>query len=823
MKTLLRNRAAVLAASALLIALAGSAASAGFLAPLLEAVATIVFLVVLFTAPVREMPASESHFRAAVPFALGAAAAFTGTSGWLAGAPGFEHDWKWPLCALQSHDQLQSLSSLWLLWGSGGPAVEALGIYPITLANWILGYALPDNLALLALIAVIGGCAGVGIAALAAGSGLQKPYQVVLAVSIAAMPAWFNRMNAGHLQWLLGYALLPGVLALTLARIRVTKMIGGLGAMLGIAAGQAQFLLFFPLVALPFLIRRGLFLAGCAAFALMTALQLPAIIAIAYAQNVNAFASQRTNLSWQTAQSDPLSLALISGADPAHYFLHWQKTAAFLCSLLVIGLAGIGAGRNTVTRILAFVWVLSAVWSSGLDGPLAGAISWFFTHVPGALALREFAHAQAVTACALLILAAHGAHAVGRRLRGAATTGAIITFASLLPLTAAAYSGEITHLSGPVPYSAERDATARDIAGLPGSGQILWWPGLDSVGLTDEPTRGGVDSDAFATGNHAPYLEYRPTAALAQAVMALNAGDRAACGLLGDLGIQAVVMRDDVRIDAGSAFAPMRAPSERNLIRDGLREISRHGVYQVYVVPCYRGRFTIARDAAIAGDWTTVVAVARTHGSTDERTQPPPAPTGCRPQPFDAAEYRSVDIDQNWVPLTSADRYFLAFDNAFADVLITGNAANKITQVALAATSGAPYRWMTPDKLNALRLRQPVAVWEVAQCGSRLRVGTHTMSTSQPRTFRNGTFVLRGPHLVVAHYGTVAGWSLSARGEGLAQPVQADGFATGWLLRAGRWQLALVQSGPPMRLLWWAVVLAAAICAFLVLDIRFKA
>ena len=514
--------------------------------------------------------------------------------------------------------------------------------------GWLLGYALPSNLALLAMLACIGACAGVGTAALAARIGLPKPYQAILALAIVAMPVWFNRLNAGHLQWLLGYALFPGTLALATSSARTWRVAGGLGALWGIAGGQAQFMLFFPLAALPFVTRtRQLIAAGVGAI-LMAGLQTPAIAAICFSQQVDAFAQQHTNLTWQSAQSDPLALALFSGADAAHYFARWENPIAFALSFGILILVAIGAFRNALTRTLAAIWLFSAIWSSGLDGPLRWPMAWVFTHVPDAVALREFTHAQAITAPALAILAVAGVAAIVRAANAPSRAGAALAFVALLPLTVAAFSGAITRTTPSVAYSPYRETTVNDVSALPGSGQILWWPGLAPISLAS--SRGGVDSEAFVTGRHAPYVEYRPTAALAQAIVALNAGDRAACGLLADLGIQAVVVRENTAVPPGEAFSSLAVPSAQIMRRAGLREIASRGTYHFYEVPCYRGRFTVADRATLTGDWSTIVPMARRFGATDEQTSALPPPPGCNLVPFDPASYESTDIAREWVP-----------------------------------------------------------------------------------------------------------------------------------------------------------------------------
>ncbi|HTV92943.1 MAG TPA: hypothetical protein VMG98_09525 [Verrucomicrobiae bacterium] len=804
-----RIKPALFAAAIVAMALADRLDYLPFVATAIQVLAAALCFGLLLIRPVSNAQTdAAARLNPLASALLGAAGAIAGAFGWVAGAPGFAHDWKWPLDAVQSHDQLATLGSIWLPWGSGAPAVQALGTYPITLLSWILGYLLPSNFALLALLACIGACGGVGAGLLAARIGLAKPYQAVLALTFAAMPVWFNRLNAGHLQWLLAYALFPGALALAMSSMRARRVAGGLGALWGVAGGQAQFMLFFPLAALPFAARSRRLIPAAIGALLMLGLQIPAIVAMAYAVHANAFAQQRTNLTWQSAQSDPLAMALLSGADAAHYFAHWETPVAFALSFGALILIAAGAFRNAFTRVLAAIWLLSAIWSSGLDGPLRSPMAWLFTHVPDAIVLREFTHAQAVTAPIVAILAAAGAAAMLRTSRAPAWAGAVLLFVALLPLTFAAFSGAVTRTTASVAPSPDRDAIVDTIRALPQSGQILWWPGLAPVSVAG--TRGGVDSDAFVTGTHAPYAEYRPTAALAQAIVALAAGDRATCGLLADLGVQAVVVRDGTSVPPGAAFASLSLPSANDLTRAGLREIAKRGPYHLYEVPCYRGRFTVANDAALRGDWSSIVPIARRFGATDEITSAPQPPQGCSSAPFDAASYDSTDIARDWVPLSSLDPLFLNYDNAFDEVFLTRDRSRQVTTWVLAATANASYTWMSPQLANR-RLDRTLAVWKMARCSGAAKPSLGTAATGAiARPLADGTIELQRASLVVAHYGRIAGWNLIVNGKAEAKSVLADGFASGWLLRPGEWQIAFIPSGPPAFALWALVILTAA-------------
>ncbi|MGB6985187.1 MAG: hypothetical protein WBD74_04325, partial [Candidatus Aquilonibacter sp.] len=176
LKTSAPAKALALALLAAALALADSLARFPLLTTALQTVcAALIVFVLLRGARLREeiaVPPADPWLGSL----LGAAAAALSVLGWFGASPAFAHDWKWPLDALQAHDQLASLASIWLPWGSGAPAVQALGNYPIAIFTWASAFVLPTNLALVVLFALLGACAGAGIAVLASQTGLPRAY-----------------------------------------------------------------------------------------------------------------------------------------------------------------------------------------------------------------------------------------------------------------------------------------------------------------------------------------------------------------------------------------------------------------------------------------------------------------------------------------------------------------------------------------------------------------------------------------------------------------------------------------------------------------------
>lgn len=797
-------------AIALVCIYAGSAYAPASWQIVVLAIGTITILAAAFSARDPTPPRIERASTFA-PF-CGVAAMLLEIRPWIGGIPAYVHDWKWPLDSTQLNQMPHQLSSLWLAWGSGAPAIQALGNYPVTFAEWCLGLIAAPQWALLGFLLVLGAIGGVGAARACAAFSLDERYQLLSAFAYPLLPAAFNRLSSGHLTWMLGYVLFPLALAMAVEARKVLPAAGRLGALWGIAGSQIQFLLFLPVLAVPML-GKGLKRSVPLAAILAIALQAPMLAALAFGRATDAYASSHANLYWQQAQSSPFVQALLSAGDPARYFAS-QFSWSYLWLAPLLALAITGAWRNRLTRVLACVWIFGALWSSGLDGPLAAPFSALFTHVEQAIAFREFSHAEVLAAIPLLLLAAEGASS----LAGSQAWGPAAFALCLVPLVAPAISGEISHRVTAVVPPPGLHAVVGEIAALPGKGQVLWWPGLQP--LSNATPTEGVDPEALPAGEHNPYLQYRPTVALVQALQALQRGDVSACGLLADLGVQAVVLRSTVRLHAVPGLdAP---PSERLARLAGLRRISTDGNFSLWSVPCYRGQVTVAPLAMLEGDWRDLRRLART-GATDERTLPPPAPKKCRVFRAPRPSYVDVDPKTGFVPLSQADAYLTRFDAAFSDVVITTNPEAPLPPYLLFAKPSDSFQWAPRAAARAALRRSAIAIWLSASCAKGIRVPPHRVPAA-PAAQRallqaNGKFALRArtTTLIVLHQSAVGAWNLSGQGGNAVRRVQADGYAIGWVVGPGRWLFRLTYAGPRPPLLWAAVTAAFIACGGLIL------
>jgi hypothetical protein len=736
------------------------------------------------------------------------------------GVPAFAHDWKWPMLRAQLDAWPSVLHSLWLPWGAGAPAVQELAEYPIVVSAWALGRALSPEWSLYLILAAIFAVCATGAARCARAYGLGLPWQALLAFLYPLAPAAMNRLSAGHLPWLLGYALVPWMLSFVMLRGPGWARAGRLGLLWGFAAAQVQFLVIAP-IALLAAGRRALRWDVAVAAVIACALQAPMIAALWFGHPAAAFSAAHANIDWQLAQSSRASFASAGAADPAGYFQSFEPNAELLLAPF-IALALFGAFVTARGAPLALLWLGSTLWSAGMRGPLAAPFAFAFSHVLASSAFREFSHAQVLAMLPLLVLAALGARALAGN-RMAVGLGAFAV--ACAPAAWPGLAASAARLDAPV--RAAYSYVAPAISDLPGNGAVLWMPSVQPMRVAT--TRGGADSLAFPVGDHPPFVEYRPSVPLIVATRALANGDRAACGLLADLGIQAVVVRADTESvpPAQEATQLVRWPE-----RAGLKSLALLGGVHAYTVPCYQGALTWAPASIVRGDWTTLRSLAH-GGATDEITLAPAPPAGIIAAPPPQPAYETDDIARAWVPLSQADAYAGGFAGAFDDVAITSRPDAPLDGVAaLASSGGGSFAWLSADRVRELLRSGPVAIWQSGRSG--ISAGQDVVLDALPNTRNrdarahavgdNGSSMnYIGPappqgSLVVLHQHSSGGWQASIDGIALAS-YPADGFAQGWIVdRSGT--LVVRYAAPPISLLWSIVffALAAAVAAAFVFS-----
>jgi hypothetical protein len=722
--------------------------------------------------------------------------------------PAFAHDWKWPLVASQLHAWPSILHSAWLGWGSGAPAVQELASYPTVVIASALGSFLSPAATLYCVLIILGIVGGVGAARVAAAVGLEMTWQVLFAAAYPLLPPAFDRLCAGHFNWLLGYALFPHFAATLLLARPSTGRAGALGLLWGLASSQIEFFTFFG-IALAAGGKRMLRWDVIGAAAVACGIQLPMIVALFVSHPGAAFESAHANTAWQLSQSSGVLVALAGGADAVHYFERAQPLAAFLLAPLVI-VAAYGALNAPQLRGFALLWLIASAWAAGLQGPLAALADPLFQNVSVAAILREFSHAEVVVAAPLLLFAALGSRALlaGRREAAAAL------FAVLLaPAAAPMLAGQLSVIDAPIRVPPSYPTVARFVESLPGDGQILWLPEIQP--LSFEQTRGGADSLAFPTGRHAPYVEYRPTVEIVNSLRALSSGQHRACGLLGDLGVQAVVVRRAVSSDVSwPDFS--QTLGKATLVSDGLTPALQTDDASVYTVPCYRGIVTWGAAATIRGDWHDLANLSA-KGATDEMTLPPASPSSAEIGPVPRALYSTLDPRAGWVPLSALDAFLPSFGYAFGDVVLTRDAtADDLAPFDLAAVPFSHYRWERADVIERQLRVGPVAVWDAARTSDQSATVGGSPGPSHSVAVRMDSIGYRGaapppPSLVVLHQRNYGAWRADVDGR-ILTPHLADGFAVGWIIDSPAQILSIDYAAPPMWLVW-SIAIASLLVA----------
>ena len=320
--------------------------------------------------------------------------------------PAFQQDWTWPLSRALAIQWLHAFVGLWdprslgqgnaLPWQTYAVVVEVAIVLlfgPATgLAIWIA-----------ALEFGAGCCCAIMLAAFGVRS---HGARLAAALLYALGPVAFTRIAAGHLAYMIAYALLP--LAICLARRTLEQQTAAgavaLGLVVGISGCQVQFLaiawlavlLLVPAVSRAAGWKRRLALAA----AVSVSLQLQAALPLIFSSTASLYAAQPPLLSFEYNNSSPFAVAPIMLGYFTHYYESHALAGAFgvLYVLLVLSVAlAILAAWRTGFYAVALIAV-GALLTAGLYGPLSGALAWAFEHVAGFAVFRDLHYFAALTA-----------------------------------------------------------------------------------------------------------------------------------------------------------------------------------------------------------------------------------------------------------------------------------------------------------------------------------------------------------------------------------------------------------------------------------------
>lgn len=519
--------------------------------------------------------------------------------------PAFQQDWAWPLARPLAFEWLKSFVGLW-----DGRSTAHANLLP-----WQT-YAVVAQVALVAVCGVAGGLAvwialleflaAAGCLAMLSVFGVTAwPARFVAAFFYAFTPVVFTRIAAGHLAYLLGYALLPFVVALA---YRVIERPGAmrtltLGVVVGLAASQIQFyaIALLTVAPLPFAAARaagwGRRLAAAAGVAV--AVQLQAILPLAFGSAAAVYAAQPALLSYEYNNSAPPGLAPVMLGYFTRYYERFAPSGELLAlyALLAVAVAlAVFAGRRRGGAAIALI-AIGSVFTAGLYGPLSLLLGWGFEHVSYAAVFRDLHYFAAITATGIALALGAGL----QRLPPGFAFGVLALVAcSALP---AVGGSELRPLIVPQVYVADALGDMRAAAAR-GPGRVLWLPAEEPLRLTGA-VNAGRDFTAYGPGSNPSVSDDYQNPQLAYALATLRAG-RPDWNAFAQLDVRYLVVRRYVESRGKMSFGtgvPMQFDGlagerlERALAADGgLRVVRRTGLSIAYELPMDTG-FTYAARA----------------------------------------------------------------------------------------------------------------------------------------------------------------------------------------------------------------------------------
>ncbi|HEY1977493.1 MAG TPA: hypothetical protein VGG89_13140 [Candidatus Baltobacteraceae bacterium] len=464
---------------------------------------------------------------------------------WSGTIPAFQQDWTWPLARPQALQWLHSFAGLWddrslghanaLPWQSYAVVTQAVSILVFGpsagLAVWLCAVLFAAACTCTWML----GSLGVR-SRLAAFAG---------ALFYATTPVVFTRVAAGHLAYLLAYALLPAVVVLarrTLEQRRWSAAIL-LGLAIGFAASQIQFLaiVWLAIVPLAFFATRaeGWFARLAAALGIAIAVQLQCLLPLALGSTANPYAAQRALLSFEYNNSSPFADAVVM----LGYFTHYYETAAppwayaVLYGIVAVAIVlGIAAARRFGSYAVV-LFAIGVVLTAGLYGPLSAPLAFAFGRSALFTVFRDLHYFAAITAIGVAL-------AIGlalERFRLAALPLLLAIVWTAVPVLA---GKDLRGLLVPRHDVAET-VDQMQFVHARGAGRVLWLPAEEPLGIKGAPNV-GRDFSAYGLAGNPSVSDDLDNPQLAYALATLRDG-RPNWKAFASVGVRYVVYRSYVR------------------------------------------------------------------------------------------------------------------------------------------------------------------------------------------------------------------------------------------------------------------------------------
>jgi hypothetical protein len=459
--------------------------------------------------------------------------------------PAFQQDWTWPLGRPQALQWLHSFIGLWDERSLGHANALPWQTYAVvSQAASVLVFGPSSGLAVW-LCAVLFAAACTCTWMLVAFGVRSRIAAFTGALFYATTPVVFTRIAAGHLAYLLAYALLPIVVVLARRTLEERRWISAvaLGLAIGFAGSQIQFLAIVWLAIVPlasFASRvDGWFPRLAAAAGIAVAVQLQCLLPLALGSTATLYSAQRALLSFEYNNSSPFADAVVM----LGYFTHYYEFAAqpwsygVLYAVVAVAIVlGIVAARRFGTY--AFVlFVLGVVLTAGLYGPLSAPLAWAFDRAAFFTIFRDLHYFAALTALGVAL--AIGLAVERFRFAAPALLPAIVWIA--VPVL---NGSDLRGLLVPPRYVAET-TRQMELVHARGPGRVLWLPAEEPVGIKGSANV-GRDFGAYGLAGNPSVSDDLDNPQLAYALATLRDG-RPNWNAFASMGIRYVVYRAFVR------------------------------------------------------------------------------------------------------------------------------------------------------------------------------------------------------------------------------------------------------------------------------------
>ena len=690
--------------------------------------------------------------------------------------PAFQQDWLWPAASQQINSFAMTNLYAWHEAGAGYPTVYPVSWLPDMIAG-IACHMFGVYFGLIAFLALVLAMGAYGMFRLTRHFTQSPLLQSASIILFLGSPVVLNDIQAGHLYYLISYACLPFITDLAIS-IKSGRDALVMGLIMGIGAAQQQFLVLdvLLLIAYWFFINRfslRLMLLACTTFLLISS---PEWI-LTLVQGTKGLDAYIPLFHWERSQSISLGAALrgldyIGGYD--RELLSPLVRLSFF-ALPAICILAVLWGRRRHASLFAFIIVASAVFASGLDGPLAAPIWFLFSSIKSFALFRELYDFLGLAAFGYAIMPSLLSAARPSRHRLVSISGWILlaVASSAAFVTAFQSSQGISRL----PSALQESLKA---ARLSGYRYLPVPPSFPQVANIDQ--KGGLSPFLIGLPGHPSAASPFASFPEAYAASALLAGIKPSSALFARLGISTIVPTAGV------------TNNEKNVIEPALRSL---------IPRPSRAPFT-RQTAVLGGARLVVLPFSAKPGTLESRY------AGAR----DLQAFRTTDsIDPNTLSLQPDPRigwartFYWGFlprwvyamqSGVFTlrpkllamvprSLIIVGSESGTVSSARCRFVMRLDNHWeaLRCSKNPTLSAHPPIAISNIATKTSKVpesshqgRAGTVTILAANPSYIRASISAIKGS-VIVLRESYNRDWRINIP---FARQVMIDGYANGWVL-----------------------------------------